>query len=276
MNTNSSLVSIIIPAYNHGKYVLKALESVLDDNYKNKELVIIDDGSTDETNNLISIWIENHKNELNIKYKSRNNRGVSKTLNELIEMADGEYICIIASDDYLLNNGIRRRVEYLENNITKMAVFGDCIVVNQDNVTTYQSALKDYYKANLENYKDDNRLKNEIIMRWSVPGPVFMARKDLYTKYKIFYNEKLIGEDWDMFLKLVSKNYLGFVDFKVSAYRLHNSNTCISFENKILLDRVKTIFYNINLYKFTDKTKLIYVLFRFNIKLFNSVLRKEK
>lgn len=260
MNTNYPLVSIIIPAYNHEKYVLKVLESVLEDNYPNKELVVIDDGSIDNTNNLIRKWIENNTTKLNIKYKSRNNIGVSKTLNELIGMSEGEYVCIVASDDYLLNGGIAKRVKYLQNNTTKMAVFGDCIVVDKDNITTYSSGLRDYYKVEIENYKDDVSLKYEIIMRWSVPGPVFMARRTMYTKYNMFYSENLIGEDWDMYLRLVSKNYLGFIDYKVSAYRIHDSNTCISLENKILIDRIKTIFQNIKLFKQNDKLKLISVL----------------
>ena len=57
---------------------------------------------------------------------------MSRTLNELIEMSDGEYICIVASDDYLLGNCIVHRVEYLQQNITKLAVFGDCIGVDND------------------------------------------------------------------------------------------------------------------------------------------------
>ena len=259
-NSSYPLVSIIIPAYNHEKYILKVLNSVLEDRYQNKELVIIDDGSTDNTNYLITEWIKNNTNKLNIKYKCRDNRGVSKTLNELVRMSSGEYICIVSSDDYLLDGGIAKRVEYLQKNLTKMAVFGDCVVVDQNNKNILNSGLRDYYKAHIENYKEEKSLKNEIIIRWSVPGPVFMARKIMYTKHNMFYRENLIGEDWDMYLRLVSKNYLGFVDFKVSAYRLHHSNTCMNFENKILVDRIKTIFYNIKLFEVKDKIKLAYVL----------------
>ncbi|MDQ7062028.1 MAG: glycosyltransferase [Sulfurimonas sp.] len=285
MHTNNFLVSVIIPAYNHEKYILKALDSVLNDEYPNKELVIIDDGSTDETNSLITHWIKNNTDKLSIlsiKYKTRSNKGVSKTLNELIRMSDGEYICIVASDDYLLNGGIAKRVEYLQQNTTKMAVFGDCIVVNQENITTYASGLKNYYTVKIENYQDDTSLKNEIIMRWSVPGPVFMARRIMYTKHNIFYSENLIGEDWDMYLRLVSKNYLGFIDFKVAAYRIHDSNTCISFENEILIDRIKTIISNLKLFALEDKVKLIYMLaklilvsnMKFSVGIYNKYRKK--
>jgi len=259
MNTNIPLVSIIIPAYNHEKYVQETLDSIVNDSYPNKEIVIIDDGSTDKTDNVVEEWIKNH-NEIVVQYKSRENKGVSTTLNELINVAQGEYICIVASDDYLLDNGIAKRVEYLQQNVSKRAVFGDCIGVGNDNTIMYDSILKDYYHADIKKYKNENLLRNEIIMNWSVPGPVFLARKDLYIRYNIQYNENLIGEDWDMYLKLVAKDYLGFIDFKVSAYRIHDSNTCVVLGKKILVDRIKTILHNMYLFKFKDKIKMMYIL----------------
>ena len=119
--------------------------------------------------------------------------------------------------------------------------------------------LQDHHNVNIKKYKDDKSLKNEIILRWSVPGPVFIARKELYEKNNMLYNESLIGDDWDMYLKLVSTNSLGFIDLKVSAYRMHDYNTCTVLHNKILQDRMKTIYQNIHLFNHTDKFKLIYV-----------------
>lgn len=277
MNTNISLVSIIIPVYNHEKYVQETLSSIVNDSYPSKEIVIIDDGSTDKTNNVIEEWIQKHK-EIVVQYKSRENKGVSTTLNELVNMAQGEYICIVASDDYLLDGGIAKRVEYLQQNISKMAVFGDCIGVSNDNTIMHDSILKDYYQADIKKYKNENLLRNEIIMNWSVPGPVFLARKDLYVRYGMHYNENLIGEDWDMYLKLVAKDYLGFVDFKVSAYRIHDNNTCVVLGKKILLDRIKTILHNIHHFKFKDKFKMMYILNKlvivYIIKYFINIIEK--
>jgi len=261
MNTNYPLVSIIIPAYNHEKYILKVLESALEDSYQNKELVIIDDGSVDNTNSVIAKWIENNATKLNIKYKSRDNRGVSKTLNELIGISEGEYICIIASDDYLVNGGIAKRVEYLQKNINKMAVFGDCSVVDNQNRLLYKSALKDYYKADIMQYVDSDSLRKQIISKWAVPGPVLMVRKIFLQNNQ--YNESLVVEDWDMYLRLVSKNLLGFINYEVSSYRLHESNVSLKSLNKVLVDRFQTIIINIGNFNLVDKIRLMNVGFSF-------------
>ncbi len=70
-------VSYIIPVYNHQEYVLQSLDSVVADNYPNKELVIINDGSTDCSHEIIQTWIESHKLNIDILYKNRSNKGIS-------------------------------------------------------------------------------------------------------------------------------------------------------------------------------------------------------
>lgn len=262
MNSKLPLVSIRIPAYNHENFILETLNSILENEYPNKEVVIINDGSTDNTGVLIEKWIDENKEKILVKYKSRENRGITFTINEMISMCSGKYICGIASDDYLLENGITERVQYLENNPQKMAVFGDSIIVDKDSKLLYNSAIFDYYKANKNNYLEEKSLQNEIILNWAVPGPVLMVNRDLYNKFEISYNEKLAVEDWDMYLKLISKNLLGFIDYPVSAYRLHNSNISLYKQNKILKDRFKTIIYNIKFFKFAEKIKLILVGFK--------------
>lgn len=278
MNTSYPLVSIIVPAYNHEKYIKNTLDSIVNDTYPNKEIVIIDDGSTDNTNVIIEKWIQNC-DELIIRYKSRENKGVTKTLNELIDLANGTYICGLASDDYLFDEGIKKRVEYLKKNSSKLAVIGDCTVVDSENNKIYDSCLIDYFKVNINNYKSDRLLKNEIIFRWAVAGPTFLAKKELYFKKDIEYNENLVGEDWDMALKLVSKGYLGFIDDIVGAYRLHNNNTCREFENEILKDRIKTAIINLKYFHFNDQIKLLYVMAKLSrvylIKIFNRVIFKN-
>jgi len=261
MNIKYPLVSIRIAAFNHEKYILDTLNSVLHDTYPNKELVIINDGSEDATAILIEEWIKQHNTEIPIQYKTRENKGLTTTINELLDMCNGEYICGVASDDYLLENGISKRIEYLLKHPNKMAVFADCQMVNKNNNIIHQSTLKEYYNVNVSNYYNDENLKNEVISNWAIPGPVLMVNKKLYDVYKITYNQKLLVEDWDMYLKLVSKNLLGFVEYPVSAYRIHDTNTSIKYPNKIIYNRIKTIFYNLSYFGIKDKIRLFLVGF---------------
>jgi len=141
--TEYPLISVLVPAYNHEKYVETTLSSILEDQYPNKELVIIDDGSDDNTGKIIEDWVNLYKDEIQMKFQSRKNWGVTKTLNDLIDLSNGEYILFIHSDDYLLAGGIMKRYEYLQGQPEKIAVFADCIVIDKENKKNHDSGLSD-------------------------------------------------------------------------------------------------------------------------------------
>lgn len=230
------LVTVRIPAHNHERFIERCLDSVLEDDYPHKELVIIDDGSTDRTGQKIRSWIERHADALPIRYSSRENRGICATLNELIAMSSGEYLVSLASDDYLLPGGIRKRLEYLQAHPEKDAVIGDCIVVDEQGLKLYDSGLAELHRANKENYLSDDGLRYEIIWNWSIPGPVLMVRSSLYRQIGT-YDPRLKVEDWDLYLRMVSKDLLGFVDTPVSVYRVHADQTCRSLGSGISVNK---------------------------------------
>jgi len=217
------LVSIIIPFYNHNHFVKQTLDSISDDSYPNKEIVIINDGSPDPDDSNIVSWIDRHGNECPVTYIKRQNKGVTKTINEMIDLAKGKYIVLLASDDYLINNTIAKRVELLESHPEKLMLVSDAIVVDDDGKKLFESAMFEQRGAPKKNYFSDRGLKKEIIKRWSVVGPTgFIAKKlfDIVGKY----DESLMIEDWDFYLRVVAKDLLLFYDEKVAAYRWHESN----------------------------------------------------
>ncbi len=99
MSDEMPLVSVLIPAFNHERFVQRCLDSVLEDPYPTKELIIIDDGSTDKTAERIADWVATHCMDLPIEYVRRENRGIAATLNELVARASGEFLRPGASDD---------------------------------------------------------------------------------------------------------------------------------------------------------------------------------
>jgi len=221
--TDKPLVSFIIPFYNHNHFVKKTLDSMFEDSYPNKEIIIINDGSSNKDDSNIQKWIKEHKDKIDITYVSRKNVGLTKTLNELISLAKGKYIVLCASDDYLINNTVTKRVEILQNNPDKLMVLSDAIVVDDDDNKVLESSLSELYTANKENYKTDDGLKHEIITNWSVAGATHLIDKKLFEEIGL-YNEELIVEDLDFFLRAVAKDYIIFYDEKVSAYRQHDTN----------------------------------------------------
>jgi glycosyltransferase domain-containing protein len=231
MNTNKlPLVSILIPFYNHNHFIKQTLDSIKEDTYENKEIIIINDGSSNPEDSNITNWMQQHP-EIQTTYIKRENRGVTKTLNELIRMANGDYILPCASDDYFIENTIAERIRLLQNNPNKKIVIGDTIVVNDNNKLLFKSNLFEMRKNNPKNFLTDYGIQKMIITKWG--GLKWLADKSLFDTIGIF-DENLIVEDWDFFLRVASKNLAIFYpDKKVSAYRLHDNNTITNHKKQL-------------------------------------------
>lgn len=108
------LVTIVIPSYNHSKYVINSIQSIIDQDYDNIELLVIDDGSTDNSVEVISNFIECNKISdrfYRFKFIHRENKGLCATLNEGLKWSNGLYFSPFASDDIALPYKISYLVE---------------------------------------------------------------------------------------------------------------------------------------------------------------------
>jgi glycosyltransferase involved in cell wall biosynthesis len=217
------LVSILIPAFNHERFVQRCLDSVLEDPYPAKEIIIVDDGSTDRTGDRIAEWVRRNGHLLHVEYVRRGNRGISATLNELAARARGDFLRLGASDDYLLPGGTEAQVRYLLAHPFKRAVIGDSIVVDADGQRLHDSGMRDLHGADKRLYRSAEGIKRAVITQWAVGGPVALLRKSaLETADR--WTEGLRIDDWDFFLRLAACDALGFIDVPVCAYRLHGNN----------------------------------------------------
>ena len=243
------LVSVILPAYNHARYVEATLDSIAAQDYPNLELVAINDGSKDDTHAIMEAWIEAHSPDLSINYRNRENRGISATLNELLSMARGRYIAGASSDDLLLENSISSRVDYLLEHPDKRAVFGDYTVIDDQGNTIHQSGITQLHGGRKECFLNDESMKIELLSRFCVAGPVLMFDRTMFGTTG-FYEESLAFEDWDMYLRMAAHHVLGFVDRPVAAYRWHDLCTCRNQEKSLqraqyergILERNKHLF----------------------------------
>jgi len=128
----NSLVTVVIPSYNHAQYIEQAISSVLSQDYPAIELIVIDDGSTD---NSLQIIKKLHDKQQNFTYLSQDNSGLIVTLKRGLQQAKGEFFCQLASDDFLANNNVSKRVEKISANSHCVAVFTDAYGVDGDTVT---------------------------------------------------------------------------------------------------------------------------------------------
>jgi alpha-1,3-rhamnosyltransferase len=125
------LVSVVIPSYNHRRYVAQAIESVLAQSWPEVDLIVIDDGSTDGSPELIRSLLAERGG---FRFVVRENRGLLATLNEGLALARGELFCELASDDYLPPDSIGTRARFLLTHPECVAVFADGCLVEDDAV----------------------------------------------------------------------------------------------------------------------------------------------
>ena len=133
-----SLVSIILPTYNREKYLNRSIDSVLNQTYKNWELLIIDDGSNDGTLSLVKNYLNQFSN---IRYFYHENRGAAYSMNVGMQNSLGKFITFLGSDDEYLANHLEIRVEYLEENMnvdllhSPAKIIGDKYVKDKNDIT---------------------------------------------------------------------------------------------------------------------------------------------
>ena len=225
MNTHS-LVSVIVPVYNQAHLLVYTLDSIVRNSYSNFELIIIDDCSIDNSIIVIEDWLKKQSNLRVTFVNNLINLGVTKTLNCGIMIAEGEFITIIAADDILLEDGILDRINYLKDNPKKLAVFGNCDIIDINGQVTTKNAIENLIRNRSMNkalLNTSQSLYYEIIFRWSVPGPVFMCKKEFYRQIGL-YDESLEVEDLDMYIRAAKSKTLGFLDKNVSQYRIHGTS----------------------------------------------------
>jgi glycosyltransferase involved in cell wall biosynthesis len=225
---NQPMVSVIVPLYNHARYIEATLESFANEGHPNLEVVMIDDGSKDDSFTVAQAWLEHHPNVFtNVSLERQDNAGITKTLNRLVARSNGEFITMVASDDLLLPGGIQVRLAALERRPDWLAVFGDATVINAEGQETAPSALYKLNRANTKALVNDQFRTQELILRWSVPGPVLLARRQTYDPVHGLggFNESRFLEDRYFYLRLLALKSLGFVEARVAAYRIHGKNT---------------------------------------------------
>lgn len=217
-------VSIIMPVYNKEKYVRKSIISILDQSYTDFELLVINDGSTD---NSLSICLELQEKDNRIKVISVENGGVSKARNIGLDNAKGKYVMFIDSDDYIAKNYlidfVMNKNDFVLGGLTKTSKEGKEISVvlpNNRDTMKINEVAKDFY---------DEQLKSGIYG--------FVASKlislELINKYQIRFDETIkLAEDYNFFLDVYSKIHeITFIDQKGYYYIQETDNSAIVMDD---------------------------------------------
>lgn len=192
-------VSLIMPAYNSGKYLRETIESIIAQTYKDWELILVNDGSKDDTLS-IAEDIAQKEGSGRIKVISKPNSGVSDTRNKGIELSTGKYIMFIDSDDKVKTDYIERHVEKMESNS------GDLVISAIRDTSTIVPGVYDYA---------DIYTNRDIV--WGQPW-CKLFKSDIIRKYQIKFRTTFrLCEDWiftidylDHIDKIIISNYVGY------------------------------------------------------------------
>jgi glycosyltransferase involved in cell wall biosynthesis len=180
------LISIIIPVYNAEKYIKRCLLSVQNQTYQNLEIIIINDGSQDQS---VNICQEIAKKDSRISFYSQNNKGVSSARNYGLKLATGDYVYFLDSDDYIIPTCIEKLVSVL-----KKYPFTDII---QGRATGW--AQHDVYnKKHLPDYSCNRKwIKRTMLHRKPIPFTPWnkLVRLDLIHKHQLYFIKDILYED---------------------------------------------------------------------------------
>ena len=186
------LVSIILPTYNRVNLLIKAINSVITQSYKNWELLVIDDASTDETEVKMKEISRKEPRVRYLKIEKIDSPGIAKYLNLGIENSKGKYIARLDDDDvWNHNNKLNQQVEFLESNQEYVLVGGGLVMVDSNEKELYKFFKKE---------TDDVIRKNALLSNPFIHTTV-MFRKDSAVSIGGYKDIKL-AEDWEFWLRL--------------------------------------------------------------------------
>lgn len=207
---NLPLVSVVVPCYNHEKYVKETIESILNQTYKNIELIVIDDGSKDNSPRIIQALAD----EYGFTFIHRSNKGLSATLNEGIKLSKGKYFSPCASDDIYIFDKIEKQVQFMESSPEYGMCYGKIIEFNE---IGYKR------KREIKNFKSGWIFEELLKCSFAIPAITVMIKKDIYNNIGL-YDENLYIEDYDMWLRIANKYQIGFLNDYLAYYRRHETN----------------------------------------------------
>lgn len=265
MNQNNKiLISVVMSVYNSEKYLVEAIESILNQTYTNFEFIIVNDGSTDSSLDIIQEYMEKDERIVLI---SRENKGLPYSLNEGIEKAKGKYIARMDADDISLPTRFEKQIEFMQEN-QDIGVCG-----------TWAEVFGDNRKNRLLKHPiNHDELKVRLLFSVCFAHPTVMIRKSVLDKYNLKYNlEYINAQDYELWSRISNFTNMANIPKVLLKYRVtENSITSIAnnqkkeLRYKLLSDVFKKVLESINIKNSEEENRL-----HFTIGLNERILKKE-
>lgn len=210
-------VFAFVPSYNHAPFIEQCLRSIIDQTLPPRKLLVIDDGSRDDSPRIIERVLKECLFDAELVV--RENRGLCATLNQGLELSDGKYFAYIGSDDYWLPEFFAERVRLMENREKAVLAYGHAFLIDGageifDSTANYTDSWADYRDGD----------PRPMLLRGQAPisSTVFYRRAVLE---RVSWNEDSRLEDYEMYLRLMNEGEFAFDPQVLSVWRHHSYNT---------------------------------------------------
>jgi len=243
--SDNPFFSVVLPNFNHGRYLKDAIDSVLNQDFNNWELLIIDNYSTDNSDEVIS----SYKDSRIRVFKIKNEGIIAKSRNLGIKNAQAKWIAFLDSDDIWYFNKLSRLIELTDDNF-------DIICSNEYRHDLEEGIIKPLYY----NLKSNNFYKELLLKGNALSTSATIVSRDFLNKNKLDFSENLdfiTVEDYDFWMQIASKNgSFGFCKEFLGEFRIHGSNNSNNFKlhSNNLIKLLKNHVYKIQ--DFSEKDKL--------------------
>jgi teichuronic acid biosynthesis glycosyltransferase TuaG len=211
-------IAVIMPAYNAARFIGESIQSVINQTYENWELIIVDDGSTDDTKTIVSIFLHDNR----IKYIFQKNAGQASARNNGINKSKANYIAFLDSDDTWEKDKLSKQIEYFENDNIDL-VYGPSYIMNSNGE---RHILKMTPEVGI--YSGQFLVNKLILGSFFIPMLTVMVKKNILIQIGLFNESKSIknAEDFDLWLRIASKGFsIMCMSETLSNYRIHENQS---------------------------------------------------
>lgn len=232
---NQPLISVVMPVYNAGDFLVESIQSILNQTYTNFEFIIVDDASTDDSWEIMKKF---KTQGIRVKiFHLKNNVGVSQTVKFAIEKAKGIFLARMDADDIAHPKRLEKQINYLLKNKETVAIGTQCKLINKKGVTigekVFPTKFEDIYKY--------------IFTFIPVQQPTLMVNRKLLPKdFEFYYDRMDTAEEVELIFKLFKYGKVENLNQKLHRYRIHDQNTSLKNLKKTflltLMSRIKAVY----------------------------------
>jgi glycosyltransferase involved in cell wall biosynthesis len=196
-------VSVIIPTYNYGKYIEKAIDSVLAQTCRGFEIIVVDDGSTDNTKEIID---KNYKRK--VCYYYQENKGAPSARNYGLSNSRGEYVVFLDADDWLMKNALQSRYDFLQSNSGCGWVYGTALYQNEAG----QDISQFFSNRFASSKKREGYILSYLLLGELIPLCSVMLKRKLVQELGGFATNLSYFQDYELWLRVAAHSKIGFIE----------------------------------------------------------------